>query len=104
MSLDRRLGRLEGVEQDAVARELAGQAGRPVAEVRQQLDLWEGLLPVHGLSFDEQAPVERIREFLIDFATRIGDEEPERYAAETIAEWAAEDEQRRTAAVSEGDR
>ena len=32
---------------------------------------------------------ERIREFLRDFATRMGDEDPERYAEETIADRAA---------------
>ena len=90
MSLHRRLGRLEDVEQDEVAREMARETGLPVADARRQLDLWDRLLAVHGLSLEEEAPVERIREFLVDFAARMGDEDPDGHADETIAEWAAE--------------
>jgi len=62
-----------------------------VDEVRRQLDLWVRLLVVHGLVIDAPAEIDHIRAFLVDFAVRIGEEEPERYAEETLAEWAAEE-------------
>ena len=91
VSLGRRLGRLEDAEQDEVARAMAREEGIPFDDARRQLDLWDRLIVVHGLVVGERVELERIRAFLTDFAVRLGDEDPERYARETLAEWAAED-------------
>ena len=91
MSLGARLRQMEVAERDAEARQLAAEAGLLVDDVRRQFELWDRLLVVHGLEVGEPAELERVRAFLTDFAMRLGDEDPERYVAETIAEWTAED-------------